>query len=451
MWRERLASRIAARDAVERAPFERVFAAYAKLLRRSDFQSDAIERLRSEATLLRHGGGTGSTAATGGSSGADTSQLEARVRELQDELSAKYKTESAAAHAQLALQSEAKEWRRKYEEADAALAALRTVEAEAQRALVARERETAEAREARDAASAQMLTLHKSASELTVENERLARDLRDRRTQWTQELERLAGMQQELRALATAAAAGGGGGGGDDDGAADAAAHDFGGGAVVGSVRTPPTRLLLALDAHTSAAAEAQFNPSGSMLATAGSDSTIKIWDTVRGANVMTLRASSSGASSALVSASMSDALIAGAGVGGVVSVWQATTRRLRYSLTGHTGRVNVVRFTADGKTLVSAGKDRSAKLWDMGSGKRLRSLNGSSNCLSLSIGSDSRQMCTGHQDHAIRLWDIRTGQRQKVISVHESSVISLSFAPPAAGAPRLLSTSRDGCVHFLF
>jgi chromosome segregation ATPase len=187
MWRERLASRFAARDAVERAPFERVFAAYAKLLRRSDFQSDAIERLRSEATLLRHGGGTGSTAATGGSSGADTSQLEARVRELQDELSAKYKTESAAAHAQLALQSEAKEWRRKYEEADAALAALRTVEAEAQRALVARERETAEAREARDAASAQMLTLHKSASELTVENERLARDLRDRRTQWTRQ------------------------------------------------------------------------------------------------------------------------------------------------------------------------------------------------------------------------------------------------------------------------
>ena len=213
-------------------------------------------------------------------------------------------------------------------------------------------------------------------------------------------------------------------------------------------MQQPPTRLLLALEAHTAAAAEAQFNPTGAMLATASGDCTVKVWDTVRGANVMTLRASGSGV--AFVSTSISDKLVAGAGVDGVVSVWQSDTRRLRYSLTGHTGRVNVVRFAPDGKTLVSAGKDRSAKLWDMSSGRRLRSLNGSSSCLALTVGSDSRQMCTGHKDHKIRLWDIRTGQRQQVISVHESTVTSLAFAPAASGAPHLLSTSRDGCCHII-
>ena len=402
-WRADLAQRRTRRDAREVVPFAEFFAAYAKLHRLNEWQTEAIDRLRSEATLLRHrvGGAAVPSTSSGergrrGGGGGGAAALEARVRELQDELNAKYKTESAAAHAQIALQTEAKEWRSKYESAATALSALEVSEAAAKGESAARERDALEARDARDAAAAQMVTLHKSASELTVENERLARDLRDRRRQWTNEIERLAAMQQELRALVSAAAAGAAGGAAGDDTAVGGDAAQQQRRAVVGAVQQPPTRLLLALDAHTASAAEAQFNPTGAMLATASGDCTVKVWDTVRGANVMTLRASGTGV--AFVSTSMSDKLVAGAGVDGVVSVWHADTRRLRWSLTGHTGRVNVVRFAPDGKTLVSAGKDRSAKLWDMSSGRRLRSLNGSSNCLTLTVGSDSRQMCTGHK-----------------------------------------------------
>src|SRR5262249_42786724 len=58
--------------------------------------------------------------------------------------------------------------------------------------------------------------------------------------------------------------------------------------------------------------------------------------------------------------------LVASAGEDGVLRLWDSATLREVAVLRGHKGSVNAVAFAPDGKSLASAGDDRTIRLWDL-------------------------------------------------------------------------------------
>jgi WD40 repeat protein len=59
----------------------------------------------------------------------------------------------------------------------------------------------------------------------------------------------------------------------------------------------------------------------------------------------------------------------------GQIVIWEAPGGKLRTPIDGHLGAVTVVRFTADGKEVVTAGTDRLVYRWDAATGKRTAAL----------------------------------------------------------------------------
>ncbi len=87
--------------------------------------------------------------------------------------------------------------------------------------------------------------------------------------------------------------------------------------------------------------------------------------------------------------------------------------------------------FTPDGKTLVTAGADGLAKIWDVANGSVRADLAGHQHdVLCLAISPDGKTVATGGEDMTIRLWAMSDGASLGVLSGHSGGVAALAFAP---------------------
>jgi WD40 repeat protein len=56
--------------------------------------------------------------------------------------------------------------------------------------------------------------------------------------------------------------------------------------------------------------------------------------------------------------------MIAVGGYDDSVSLWSVETSKLIGTLSGHTGYINALAFSSDGKSLASASYDKTVKIW---------------------------------------------------------------------------------------
>lgn len=84
--------------------------------------------------------------------------------------------------------------------------------------------------------------------------------------------------------------------------------------------------------------------------------------------------------------------------------------RRAQY-FWGHTSDVLATAISRDGKYLASVGDDETARIWDIGSGRELRVLNGhNERVYGVEFNATGSQLLTVSWQHA-RLWDVPTGK----------------------------------------
>jgi WD40 repeat protein len=135
-------------------------------------------------------------------------------------------------------------------------------------------------------------------------------------------------------------------------------------------------------------------------------DQTAKIHDAATGKVIQVLKHPEHVNSVAL---SPDGKLLATAGLGKTISVWDVVTGKEKSAFVAHQGGVYTVAFSPDGKSIASCGGDKTARVWDAATGKEQLVLAGHDREVEYVVFSpDGKMLATASWDHRSCAWPSR-------------------------------------------
>ncbi len=137
--------------------------------------------------------------------------------------------------------------------------------------------------------------------------------------------------------------------------------------------------------------------------------------------------------------------MLASASFDNTIKLWNVKSGRRIRTLKGHNMEVSSVSFSPNGNILASASYDSTIKLWDVKSGQEIRTLKGHKWAVnSVSFRPDGKIIASGSNDNTIKLWDIESGLEIKTLKGHKQNATSVSFSPTGK---MLASASWDSTI----
>ena len=197
------------------------------------------------------------------------------------------------------------------------------------------------------------------------------------------------------------------------------------------------------------------YSPDGARIATASDDQTAKVWDAASGQQLLVI---DHGAPLGGLAFSPDGKHLATAGADAMVRVWDSANGQQVLVLAGHgeatragsvhPGGVIAVLFTPDGKRLVTAGADGTARLWDAETGQSLQVMAGHTNEVYIALSPDGQRLVTAGYDGFVKLWDISSGAdpAEPLLTIdHGQPARAAAFGPQGA---RIAAASQDGAAR---
>jgi WD40 repeat protein/serine/threonine protein kinase len=226
--------------------------------------------------------------------------------------------------------------------------------------------------------------------------------------------------------------------------------YDFPTGDVVQAVSFHPTKNQLAaatgktvsiwelehgvertiLRGHTNFLLAAQYHPNGTLLASAGFEGEINVWnlEVPQPTQVLSAHIFPSSAWPALT------------------NVWLWVVKSGLRHLHGHKGRVSCIAFSPNGKYLISAGVDGMIHRWEVATGqRRSEALGRSGQVHTLVFQPDGTQFASAGSDATIRVWDSETMRLLHTYRGHTNTIAGLAYS---VDGNRIASASFDRTVR---
>ena len=103
--------------------------------------------------------------------------------------------------------------------------------------------------------------------------------------------------------------------------------------------------------------------------------------------------------------------------VNGSIQVWDLISGRCLRTMT-HSSWVTSVAVTSDGRRIVAGSDDGKLTIWDFEIGSRIREIDAHHNRVaSVALTPDDRHAITASGDSTLAVWDLETGERQQVLT----------------------------------
>jgi len=167
------------------------------------------------------------------------------------------------------------------------------------------------------------------------------------------------------------------------------------------------------------------------ILATAGYDHTIRLWEVPNGFCYRTIQHTDSQINKLEISPNKQ--FIAAAGNPSIrLFELRGNNPQPLHVLTGHKANVTGIGFQKEGKWLYSSGEDGSVKIWDLRAPGVQQEFEFTDSCNTVALHPNQEEIVCGYQNGMIRVWDLKTNKESKIFATKENALRSISFRSDA-------------------
>lgn len=118
-------------------------------------------------------------------------------------------------------------------------------------------------------------------------------------------------------------------------------------------------------------------------------------------------------------------------GLFGEIRQWEVSSGKLVKVFEGHLDSLYAVAISPDDQVLASGGYDQQIILWDIGTGKPIRTLKGHNGCVyDLDFRRDGKILASASADRTVKLWDVASGERRDTLSQSVKEIYCVAFSP---------------------